>query len=264
MLSPLLEIKNLNIHLHRNPETPFLKNISFQLNRGEVLGIVGESGAGKSLCAQSILGLLPQAMKTTGSIFFKQDNLLSLSDREFHRRRGKEIGLILQNPGSALNPLLKIGTQLAEGLRYHLSLSKTESFSRCVEWLRLVGLSDPEKKMSLFPHELSGGMKQRIVIAMAFSCAPDLIIADEPTTALDVTTQQEVLLLMQSLTKKMGTSILLITHDLGVASHMCDRLLVLYKGEVVEEGTANDILHHPVHPYTKKLLQAKCVLDHNF
>lgn len=264
MQLPLLQVKNLNIHLRGSSAEALVQKLSFHIEHGEVLGIVGESGAGKSLCAQAVIGLLPSQIGAEGSIFFKQQDLLSLSDKELHLKRGKEIGMIVQNPGSALNPLLKIGTQLAEGLRYHFSLSKKESVSQSVEWLRSVGFSDPEKKMSLFPHELSGGMKQRVLLAMAFSCRPDLIIADEPTTALDVTTQQEVLLLMQSLTKKWKTSVLLITHDFGVASHLCDRLLVLHKGKKIEEGATNKILHAPLDAYTKKLIQAKWRIDNNF
>lgn len=230
-------------------------NVNFNMQKGEILGIVGESGCGKSMTALSIAGLLPENIKIRrGSIIFEGRELNSLSKSAMRKIQGKEISMIFQEPMTSLNPLIKIGRQVSENLRLHSSLSKQEISEQSISILGRAGLPHPEELMNAYPHELSGGMRQRVMIAMATVCKPKLIIADEPTTALDVTTQAQILGLLREINRDFGCTVLFISHDLGVISGLCDRILVMYAGTVVEEGSARNIFLHPVHEYTKGLI----------
>lgn len=250
-----LSLSNVAGSLH------LLKGVSFSIAPGEIVGLVGESGCGKSLTASAILGILPSNFQLTGSILFEGEPLPFHSPRELACLRGNRLGLILQDPAQALNPLITIGTQLIEGLRYHKKLSRKAAFAKGVEWLARVGISDAEQRMGQYPHQLSGGMKQRILIAMALICQPSLLIADEPTTALDLTVQMQILDLLQQLQREEQMSILLITHDLGVVARCCSRVMVMYAGQVVESGSVEQMLISPQHPYTKVLLESKKSLE---
>ena len=234
-------------------------NVSFDVMKGEALGIVGESGCGKSVTARSIMRLLPDHVTRYGSdskVEFNGDNLLSYSERQMRDIRGDQIAMIFQEPMTALNPVFTIGAQLDEALVYHTSLNKTQRRARVLELLDLVEIPNPDRRYKEYPHQLSGGMRQRIVIAMALACEPDILIADEPTTALDVTIQSQILRLMNDLRKKSGTAILLITHDLGVVAQMCDRVIVMYAGQVVESAPVDELFHDAAHPYAKALLES--------
>ncbi|SCY23900.1 ABC transporter ATP-binding protein [Alkaliphilus peptidifermentans] len=255
-MSEVLKIENLEIKAKsKNAIVTILDNISFSLKPGQTLGIVGESGCGKSITALSILGLLNKHISITGGkISFREKVLSTMKEKELRKICGREIGMIFQEPMTALNPLLTIGRQLAEPLRTHLEMSKREAHSQSIELLNDVGIKEPEKVLKCYPYELSGGMRQRVLIAIAISCNPLLLIADEPTTALDVTVQAQVLRIMKRLIKEKSMSMLLISHDLGVISQMCERVIVMYSGEIVEEDTTENIINNPKHPYTKKLL----------
>lgn len=257
-MSKLLSIENLEIKAEdRQGDVTILDNISFHIQPGETLGIVGESGCGKSLTALSILGLLNRNMDITGGTIRFGDKVLSRMDaKELRKVCGKEIGMIFQEPMSALNPLLTIGRQLAEPLRAHLKMTKKEAHQRSLQLLEAVGIKAPEQVLKSYSYELSGGMCQRILIAIAISCDPGLLIADEPTTALDVTVQAQVLRIIKKLIQDKGMSLLLISHDFGVISQMSERVIVMYSGEIVEEDTIENIVKDPKHPYTKKLLQS--------
>ncbi len=235
-----------------------VRGVSFELKKGETLAIIGESGSGKSVTAKSIMKLLPK--KTTiinrGSIYYKETDLLARTYKEMEKIRGREISMVFQDPMTALNPTMKIGKQVMEGLRKHQQISKKEARTRAEDLLELVGIPNVSKRMDGFPHEFSGGMRQRVVIAMALACNPEILIADEPTTALDVTIQAQILELMKDIQRKSGTSIILITHDLGVVANMADRVAVMYAGEVMETGTSEEIFFSPKHPYTWGLLQS--------
>ncbi len=233
------------------------------MNQGEIVGLVGESGCGKSLTVQSILRLLPQNLhKTTGEINFEDQNLLIQSEKQLRQIRGSRIGFVAQDPSSALNPTLKVGTQLIECLiRHKTGFSKKLAVEEGFKWLDRMAINHPEQRFSQYPHELSGGMKQRIAIAMALICKPSLLLADEPTTALDVTVQAEILTLLKELCREIQIGILLITHDLGVVANCCDRVLVMRAGEIVESGLVDDIFMQPKHPYTQSLLRAKQSLN---
>lgn len=254
----LLEIKNLHVNFKgMHGITKALKNINLSIDRGEIVGIVGESGSGKSITALSILGLLEQnAMITEGDIFYNGKNLLKLKKNELQALRGKEIGMVFQEPMTALQPTMKIGKQLYHVIKKHRGLSKQEAKKVVIEALRDVHIDNPELVANKYPFELSGGMRQRIVIALAMAAPPNLLIADEPTTALDVTIQYEIINLIKELNEKRGTSVLFISHDLGVVSNTCERMIVMYAGEVVETGRTEDVLSRPRHPYTKSLLKA--------
>jgi len=254
----LLEIHNLSVEFESMQDrVKALRHVSLSIDEGEIVGIVGESGSGKSVTALSILGLLEKnAHISTGSISYKGKNLLSLPKKEWQSLRGKEIGMVFQEPMSALHPTMRIGDQLAEVIHRHRSISYKEAYRQAIASLAEVQINDPELVARKYPFELSGGMRQRVVIALAMSAPPDLLIADEPTTALDVTIQHEVLKLMQDLAQKRGTSIMLITHDLGVVAQVCQRVVVMYAGEVVETGLTQDVLQSPCHPYTKALIGA--------
>jgi len=253
----ILRINNLSIFPKINSDLKLVKNISFDLPEGKTTCIVGESGSGKSLTALSIIKLLSSQLDFTGDIFFKNKNLSNITKNEMRSMRGKEISMIFQEPMTSLNPVLTIGFQIEESILVHNKLSKNQSRKRTEELLELVGI-DPDRYNS-FPDELSGGQRQRVMIAMAMSCDPSLLIADEPTTALDVTVQAQVLELLNSLKKKKQMTMLFITHDFGVVNDIADEVIVMFKGNIVEQGTVGKVLKNPKHPYTKALMG--CVPD---
>ena len=251
-----LQVENLELWFDNDyGSKKILNGISFDIYKGETLGIVGESGCGKSVTSLSIMRLLqsPPA-RIKGSIRIDGKELLTLTEKQMQAIRGNRISMIFQEPMTSLNPLFSIGEQLIETFMQHQGLSKSEAWEKGIEMLRMVRIPLPEQRMKEYPYQLSGGMRQRVMIAMALACRPELLIADEPTTALDVTIQAQVLDLMRNLQKEMGTSIAFITHDLGVVSEMCDRVIVLYCGEVVEEAPARELFSNPMHPYTEGLL----------
>lgn len=257
-MKPLLEVRNLGVSFFtRDSEVKAVRDISFELREGEVLGVVGESGSGKSVTAHSIMRLLKQnGQITRGDILFKGENLVEKSEREMMSIRGNEIAMIFQDPMTSLNPVFTIGKQISDIIRRHRGLSRAAAKVETIRTLEMVGIPDPSKRYDSYPHEFSGGMRQRVLISMALSCAPDLLIADEPTTALDVTIQAQILQLLLELKEKLDTSIMLITHDLGVVANTCGRVLVMYGGLIMEEGTITDIFQRPMHPYTKGLLRS--------
>ena len=257
-MSHLLTISDLTIAFTGDSGThEVTDHLSLTLDEGEVVCLVGESGCGKSVTSMSLLGLLgPGGSVKEGSICYEDRDLLTLSEKELDQIRGKEISMIFQDPMSSLNPTFTIGYQIMEGLRIHLGLKKREAWVRAVELLARVGMKEPELVMKSYPHTLSGGMRQRAIIAMALACDPKLLIADEPTTALDVSVQAQIMELLKRLQKEFRMAVLLITHDMGVVSHMADRVLVMYAGQIVEEAQAEELFHHPSHPYTRALLSA--------
>ncbi|MDY3773050.1 MAG: ABC transporter ATP-binding protein, partial [Candidatus Faecousia sp.] len=231
--------------------------VSFNLDRGKVLGIVGESGSGKSVTAYSIMQILEKTGKiVSGSIKVDGKELVGISEKEMKNVRGNKISIIFQDPMTSLNPTYTIGHQLMEAILLHTDRNKREAYDRAVEMLRLVNVNEPEKRMKQYPFEFSGGMRQRVMIAMALACEPDILIADEPTTALDVTIQAQILELMQSLQKELGMAIIMITHDLGVVAQMCDEVIVMYAGSICEQGNADEIFYNPKHEYTKGLMRS--------
>jgi oligopeptide transport system ATP-binding protein len=254
----LLEINNLELSFHTYAgEVKALRGVSFTLRQGEAIGIVGESGSGKSVTSLSIMGLLPSSAEIkAGSINFGGSNLLNLSSAQMQQVRGNEISMVFQDPMTSLNPVYTVGNQIMEPLMLHQQLSRAEAQKKAVEILALTGIPDPERRFHQYPHEFSGGMRQRAMIAMALSCQPRLLIADEPTTALDVTIQAQILALMKDLKQQFNTAIIMITHDLGVVAELCSRILVMYGGTIVEEGSTRDIFYNPCHPYTRGLLQS--------
>ena len=251
-MSALLEVNGLKTSFFTHlGEIQAVRGASFKLERGKVLGIVGESGSGKSVTALSVMGLIEEPGKIKeGQILFDGRDLTELSNREMSRLRGNEISMIFQDPMTSLNPVYTIRNQMVEVIRRHEDMSKPEARNRAIEMLRLVGIPEPEKRIKGFPHEFSGGMRQRVMIANALSCNPRLLIADEPTTALDVTIQAQILDLMNDLKEKVNASIILITHDLGVIAEVCDYIVVMYGGKIMEKGTENDIFYNPQNPYT--------------
>jgi oligopeptide/dipeptide ABC transporter ATP-binding protein len=259
---PLLEVKNLKTYFFtEDGVVKAVDGVDFVVYPGEVLGLVGESGCGKSVTAFSILRLIGQPGKIVdGEIHFDGKNLVTLPENEMIQVRGNRISIIFQQPQSALNPVFKVGDQISEVLDIHQSLGKELGRQRAVELLRLVGIPEPERRAEAYPHELSGGMAQRVMIAMALACAPELLIADEPTTALDVTIQAQILDLMRGLREKTGTSIILITHDLGVIAEMVERVAVMYAGRIVEQTTVKALFDKPLHPYTQGLIGSIPVL----
>ncbi len=259
----LLDVKNLKLSFFTpGGEVQSLRDVSIQLNEGEVLGIVGESGSGKSVTAFSIMRLTPHPGKIIGgSIELNGKNITDKSEREMRKIRGNDVSIIFQDPMTSLNPVYTVGNQIKEAILLHTEATKEQAHKRAVELLDLVGINEPEKRLKQYPHELSGGMRQRIMIAIALACEPKLLIADEPTTALDVTIQAQILELMMELKEKIGMSIIMITHDLGVVSSMCDKIAVMYGGKIVEYGSADDIFYHPKHEYTKGLLKSIPRLD---
>ena len=256
--TPLLQVKNLHTSFFTDAgEVKAVNGISYNLDAGKVLGIVGESGSGKSVSAYSVLRILTDTGRVTeGEVLFRGENILNYSEQQMQKFRGSRISIIFQDPMTCLNPTFSIGSQLREAIRIHTDRSKEEIQARALEMLQLVGVNEPEKRLKQYPHELSGGMRQRVMIAMALACEPDILIADEPTTALDVTIQAQILELMQDLQKKMGMAIIMITHDLGVIADMCDEIIVMYGGKVCERGTADEIFYNPRHEYTKGLIRS--------
>lgn len=258
-MEKILTVDNLSISfLTSNGVFDAVKNVSFSVNQGETLGIVGESGSGKSVTAKTIMRLLasPPAIVKSGNIVLLGQDILSKTEKEMGSIRGRDIGMIFQEPMSSLNPTMRIGEQIVENIINHQKLSKEQAKKEAIELLHLVGIPNGAKRFEQYPHEFSGGMRQRVMIAIALACKPALLIADEPTTALDVTIQSQILQLMKDIQEKLGTSIIIITHDFGVVARMCDRVIVMKDGEIVESGTSIEIFDHPSHPYTKKLLHA--------
>ena len=238
-------------------EVKALDDVSFYVNEGEVLGIVGESGSGKSVTSYSLMGLIANPGKIIGGdLYFNGYHINDMSEKEMRKIRGNEVSIIFQDPMTSLNPVYTIGNQIMEVILLHTNKSKTEAKERAKELLTLVGINEPEKRLKQYPHELSGGMRQRVMIAMALACEPKLLIADEPTTALDVTIQAQIIELMMDLKNKLGMAIIMITHDLGVVASICDRTAVMYAGKIVESGLTDDIFYNPKHEYTKGLLKS--------
>ncbi len=258
MEEKILEIKGLCTEFKTGKTTAVtaVNNVSFFIDKGEILGLVGESGCGKSVTSLSIMGLFidTPGRIAAGQVLFDNKDLVQCSERELRAIRGKRIAMIFQNPMSSLNPCMRVDKQLMEAILLHNKLSKTEARKVAFNVLQSVGIPDPENTLRSFPHQLSGGMSQRVMIAMALSCEPELMIADEPTTALDVTIQAQILELMREIQQKKNTSILLITHDLGVVAEMCSRVIVMYAGRIVEEAPVKDLFASPIHPYTKGLI----------
>ena len=263
MTAPLLDVESLEVRFWTRRGTVHAVNgISFSLSPGETLGIVGESGCGKSVTALALMGILPRAGRVTaGTVRYDGRDLYTQSDSEWQRFRGKEIAMIFQDPMTSLNPVLTVGSQLREAIDAHLNLSKGESSNRVVELLDRVGIPHAKARAKDYPHQFSGGMRQRVMIAMALACEPKVLIADEPTTALDVTIQAQILDLLRDLVTERDTALILITHDLGVVAGMCERIQVMYAGTVVETGSARPIFASPRHPYTLGLLQSVPRLD---
>src|SRR5512136_3295969 len=252
----LLEVRNLKTYFYtEDGVVKAVDGVDFHVDRGEVLGLVGESGCGKSVTSFSVMRLVGIPGKIVeGEVIFDGRSLLELPESEMMRIRGNRISMIFQQPTSCLNPVFRVGDQISEVLDIHQSLGKVTGWARAVELLKMVGISEAEKRAHAYPHELSGGMAQRVMIAMALACVPELLIADEPTTALDVTIQAQILDLMRDLRTKMGTSVILITHDLGVISEMADRIAVMYAGRLVEQAEVEELFDHPYHPYTQGLI----------
>lgn len=257
-MGKLLEIKDERLSFFTPVgEVKALNGVSFSMNEGEVLGIVGESGSGKSVTAYSIMGLTAYPGRLIGgTIRFNGHEVEKMTEKQFRRMRGNEVSIIFQDPMTSLNPVYTIGNQITEVIRLHTNKTKAEALARARELLELVGINEPDKRLKQYPHELSGGMRQRVMIAIALACEPKLLIADEPTTALDVTIQAQILELMQELREKLGMSIIMITHDLGVVASMCEKIAVMYAGHIVEYGTADEIFYNPSHEYTKGLINS--------
>ena len=258
MSEHLLSVQDLHTSFFTDSgEVHAVNGVSFNLDPGEVLGIVGESGSGKSVTAYSIMQILADTGRiTSGHILYKGQDLTTWDARQMSCFRGKCCSIVFQDPMTSLNPVFTIGNQLREAIELHTERKGKASLARAIEMLELVGINEPQKRVKQYPHELSGGMRQRVMIAMALACEPDILIADEPTTALDVTIQAQILELMQSLQKKMGMAVILVTHDLGVIADMCDNIIVMYGGHICERGTADEIFYNPRHEYTKGLLRS--------
>lgn len=254
----LLEVKDLEVSFFTYAgEVKAVRKINYTLKPGEVMGIVGESGSGKSVSSYGLMGIIPDPGKVIGGkIIFDGKDITSLSEKEMLKIRGKDIGMIFQDPMTSLNPVFTVGNQIEESLKKHTNLNKEERKKRIIELFQLVGINQPEKRIKQYPHEFSGGMRQRVMIAMALACNPKLLIADEPTTALDVTIQAQIIELMKDLRTKVNMGIIFITHDLGVISEICDRISVMYAGNIIETGTVDDIFYNPKHPYTLGLLKS--------
>lgn len=254
----LVEIKDERLSFFTPAgEVKALNGVSFHLKEGEILGIVGESGSGKSVTSYSLMGLTAYPGKLVGGdLYFNGHHINEMSEKDFQKMRGNEVSLIFQDPMTSLNPVYTIGNQIMEVITLHTDKTKTEAYERAKELLTLVGINEPEKRLKQYPHELSGGMRQRVMIAIALACEPKLLIADEPTTALDVTIQAQILELMMELKEKLGMAIIMITHDLGIVAATCEKIAVMYAGHIVEYGTTDDIFYRPKHEYTKGLIRS--------
>ena len=264
MSQQVLSVQDLHVSFTTyGGEVKAVRGVSFDLHKGETLAIVGESGCGKSVTSQSIMRLIPDppGKVTGGRILFNGRDLLKATESQMRKIRGADISMIFQDPMTALNPTLTIGEQIMEGIRQHHDVSKREAKQKAIDMLKLVSIPNPEERLTQYPHQFSGGMRQRIVIAMSLVCEPDVLIADEPTTALDVTIQAQILELFKEIQKKTGVSIILITHDLGVVAQVADRIAVMYAGKIVEEGNRREIFYHSQHPYTQGLLRSVPRLD---
>ena len=261
----LLEVNDLHTSFFTPAgEVKAVNGVSFYLDSGKVLGIVGESGSGKSVTAYSIMQILEKTGKiVSGSVKFDGQELVGIGEKGMKKIRGNKISIIFQDPMTSLNPTYTIGHQLMEAIRLHTNRNRKEAWDRAVEMLKLVNVNEPEKRMKQNPFEFSGGMRQRVMIAMALACEPDILIADEPTTALDVTIQAQILELMQKLQKELGMAIIMITHDLGVVAQMCDEVIVMYAGSICEQGTADEIFYNPKHEYTKGLMRSIPTVDND-
>jgi oligopeptide transport system ATP-binding protein len=260
----ILEVKDLNISFHTFAgEVQAIRGVNFELKKGETLAIVGESGSGKSVTTKAIMRLLPPGNSEIkqGQILFDGKDLAKLNDRQMQKIRGKDISMIFQDPMTSLNPTMTVGKQIMEPLIKHQNMSQSAAKERVIQLLKLVGIPNPEQRFKQYPHQFSGGMRQRVVIAIALACNPKVLIADEPTTALDVTIQAQILELMKDLQKKIDTSIIFITHDLGVVANVADRVAVMYGGKIVEIGTVDEIFYNPQHPYTWGLISSMPSLD---
>lgn len=261
---PILEVRGLKTHFHtKRGVSKAVDGIDFTLRKGETLGIVGESGCGKSITSLSILRLIPSppGKIADGQILFKGRDLVTLPEKDMRKIRGNEISMIFQEPMTSLNPVIPVGEQIAEALRLHQKLGKKAAASKAVEMLQLVGIPSPEKRAKQEPFQLSGGMRQRVMIAMALACTPEVLIADEPTTALDVTIQAQILELIKDLQKKLGMGVIMITHDLGVVAETCDTVAVMYAGNIIEHASTKEIFANPKHPYTRGLLESLPKID---
>ncbi len=267
MSEKLLEIKDLAVSYHGYAgEVQSVRRVSFDVEKGETVAIVGESGCGKSVTAKAIMRLIktpPAEIKDGSRILFKGEDVLKFDDRRLREYRGGEVAIIFQDALAALNPTMTAGKQIAENILHHVKMTKKEAMAQAVELLRMVGIPQPEQRVKQYPHEFSGGMRQRVMIAIAFACNPQLLIADEPTTALDVTIQSQIIDLIKKLQQEKGTSVIMITHDLGVVANIAHRIVVMYSGKIVERGCSMDLFHHPKHPYTNALLEAVPRLDLN-
>lgn len=263
-MTKILEVNDLHISFHTfSGEVQAIRGVNFDLNKGETLAIVGESGSGKSVTSKAIMRLLPESNSEikSGEILFEGKDLTKLSDKTMQKVRGKDISMIFQDPMTSLNPTMTVGKQIIEPIVKHQKLSKAAAKKRAIEILELVGIANPEERFKQYPHQFSGGMRQRVVIAIALACNPKVLIADEPTTALDVTIQAQILELMKDLQKKIDTSIIFITHDLGVVANVADRVAVMYGGKIVEIGTVDEVFYNPQHPYTWGLISSMPTLD---
>lgn len=264
MSEQLVEVKDLKVTYYQNGvETPVVRNVSFEIKKNETLGLVGESGSGKSVTSKAIMRLIaePPGKIANGEILFEGKNLLKMKEKQMQKVRGKDIAMIFQEPMTSLNPLYTCGSQIVEAILLHNKCSKQEAWERAVEILKMVGVPSPEKRAQSYPHELSGGMRQRVMIAIALSCNPRLLIADEPTTALDPTIQAQILKLIHDMQKEKDMSVLLITHDMGIVAENCDRVAVMYAGQILEIADVKTIFGNPAHPYTIGLLKAIPKLD---
>ncbi len=262
--APLLSVRDLTVTFQRQGEEPFraVDGVSFDVRPGQTVGLVGESGCGKSVTSLAIMGLLPHRGNTiTGTVDFEGTNLLSLSDKQLGERRGRDLAMVFQDPLSSLNPVVPVGVQVTEVLERHRGMNRKAAMPIAADLLKRVGIPDPNRRVKDYPHQMSGGMRQRALIAIALACAPRLLIADEPTTALDVTIQAQILALLKELVEDTGTALIMITHDLGVVAGLCDEVNVLYGGRIVERGPRHPIFRHPHHPYTNGLLESIPRLD---
>jgi oligopeptide/dipeptide ABC transporter ATP-binding protein len=261
---PLLQVSDLYVQIaSRRGTVRAVDGVSLEVPAGEAVGLVGESGSGKSMTLRAILGVLPaEARVTAGQVLFDGVDLVQLSTSQLNRIRGPKIAMIFQEPMSALNPVMRVGRQIAEGPQVHLGMNRAQSADRALELMRRVGIPDPERRFRSYPHEFSGGMRQRVMIAIALSCDPSLILCDEPTTALDVTIQDQILRLLTKLCRESGASLVFVTHDLPVVAQVCHQLAVMYAGQIVERGTVREVLTQPCHPYTLGLVRSAPDVDH--